>query len=125
QGMADMKNLMEKLRSSPPVSIAGLPILAVRDYQSLTRKTSKGATEVIDAPKSNMLMLELGNSDGSPSGNAIAVRPSGTEPKIKFYLFGHENLKMASSEGLRQAKATVSERLQAMKKELASVAVRR
>jgi phosphoglucomutase/phosphomannomutase len=124
QGMTDMKKLMEKLRSSPPVSIAGLPILAVRDYQSLTRKTPSGATEAIDAPKSNMLMLELGNSDGSPSGNAIAVRPSGTEPKIKFYLFGHENLTTASSEALSPAKAMVTERLQAMKKELASVAVR-
>lgn len=124
QGMTDMKKLMEKLRSSPPVSIAGLPILAVRDYQSLTRKTPSGANEAIDAPKSNMLMLELGNSDGSPSGNAIAVRPSGTEPKIKFYLFGHENLTTASSEALSQAKAMVTERLQAMKKELASVAVR-
>ena len=124
QGMADMKNLMAKLRSSPPESIAGLKVLAVRDYASLVRKTSQGVSEAMQAPKSNMLILELGDSEGSPSGNAIALRPSGTEPKIKFYLFGHELLKTASTEALTQAKKKVTERLHAIKKELASVAVR-
>ena len=124
QGMADMKNLMAKLRSSPPESIAGLKVLAVRDYASLVRKTSQGVSEAMQAPKSNMLILELGDSEGSPSGNAIALRPSGTEPKIKFYLFGHELLKTASTEALAQAKKKVTERLHAIKKELASVAVR-
>jgi phosphoglucomutase/phosphomannomutase len=71
-----------------------------------------------------MLILELGNSEGFPSGNAIAVRPSGTEPKIKFYLFGHEPLTVKSAEALAGAKSRVNERLQAIKKELASVAVR-
>ena len=124
QGMADMKNLMAKLRSSPPESIAGLKVLAVRDYASLVRKTSQGVSEAMQAPKSNMLILELGDSEGSPSGNAIALRPSGTEPKIKFYLFGHELLKTASTEALTQAKKKVTERLHSIKKELASVAVR-
>jgi len=124
QGMADMKNLMAKLRSSPPESIAGLKVLAVRDYASLVRKTSQGVSEAMQAPKSNMLILELGDPEGCPSGNAIALRPSGTEPKIKFYLFGHELLKTASTEALTQAKKKVTERLHAIKKELASVAVR-
>ena len=124
QGMADMKNLMAKLRSSPPESIAGLKVLAVRDYASLVRKTSQGVSEAMQAPKSNMLILELGDSEGSPSGNAIALRPSGTEPKIKFYLFGHELLKTASTEALTQAKKKVTERLHAIKKESANVAVR-
>ncbi|MEI6524551.1 MAG: phospho-sugar mutase [Planctomycetota bacterium] len=115
QGMSDMKKLMEKLRTTPPASIGGLPVLAVRDYGSLVRKTAQGASEAIEAPKSNMLMLELGNIEGVPSGNAIAVRPSGTEPKIKFYLFGHETISESSQAGLEQAKQTVLDRLVAMK----------
>ena len=118
QGMSDMKKLMEKLRTTPPASIGGLPVLAVRDYGSLVRRTAQGASEAIEAPKSNMLMLELGNIDGVPSGNAIAVRPSGTEPKIKFYLFGHETLSESSQAGLQQAKQTVLDRLVAMKKDV-------
>jgi phosphomannomutase len=46
-----------------------------------------------------------------PSGNAIAVRPSGTEPKVKFYLFGYEPV----SQGLAAAKTAVLDRLAAMK----------
>jgi phosphoglucomutase/phosphomannomutase len=118
QGMSEMKKLMEKLRTTPPASIGGLPVLAVRDYGSLVRRTSQGASEAIEAPKSNMLMLELGNIEGVPSSNAIAVRPSGTEPKIKFYLFGHEALSESSQAGLEQAKQTVLDRLVAMKKDV-------
>jgi len=115
QGMSDMKKLMEKLRTTPPASIGGLPVLAVRDYGSLVRRTAQGVSEAIEAPKSNMLMLELGNIEGVPSSNAIAVRPSGTEPKIKFYLFGHEAISESSQAGLEQAKQTVLDRLVAMK----------
>jgi phosphoglucomutase/phosphomannomutase len=64
--------------------------LAVRDYGKLTRRFADGQVEPLDAPSSNMLMLDLGDGTGKPTGNAIAVRPSGTEPKIKFYLFCHE-----------------------------------
>jgi phosphoglucomutase/phosphomannomutase len=122
QGMADMKKLMEKLRTSPPNSIGGLPVLAVRDYSSLVRSSAQGHSEAIQAPKSNMLMLELGNPDSSPSGNAIAVRPSGTEPKIKFYLFGQEDLSAPSFDALALAKQKVLVRIAAMKKDVAAFA---
>lgn len=122
QGMADMKKLMEKLRTSPPNSIGGLPVLAVRDYGSLVRSSVQGHSEAIQAPKSNMLMLELGNPDSSPSGNAIAVRPSGTEPKIKFYLFGQEDLSAPSFEALALAKQKVLVRIAAMKKDVTAFA---
>lgn len=121
QGMADMKKLMEKLRSTPPASIGGLPVLAVRDYGSLTRKSHSGNSESIQAPKSNMLILELGNADGTPSSNAIAVRPSGTEPKIKFYLFGYQAIAASTKESLAQAKQTVLDRLSAMKKDVVAL----
>lgn len=122
QGMENMKKLMDRLRSSPPQSIGGLPVLAVRDYANLTRKIPQGKTETIDAPKSNMLMLELGNSDHTPSSNAIAVRPSGTEPKIKFYLFGHQSLDSQTESNLQEAKDSVRARLAQMKKDVGSLA---
>jgi phosphoglucomutase/phosphomannomutase len=119
QGMANMKRLMDGLRTDPPKSIGGLEVLAVRDYGSLVRRTGQSHTETMQAPKSNMLMLELASRDGGPSRNAIAVRPSGTEPKIKFYLFGHEELAEPTRGSLQEAKHMVMDRLAAMKKDLA------
>jgi phosphoglucomutase/phosphomannomutase len=119
QGMANMKRLMDGLRTDPPKSIGGLEVLAVRDYGSLVRRTGQGHSETMQAPKSNMLMLELASRDGSPSRNAIAVRPSGTEPKIKFYLFGHEGLDERTQGALEAAKETLKNRFAAMKKDIA------
>jgi phosphoglucomutase/phosphomannomutase len=127
EGMANMQRLMEKLRNSPPRSIAGLPVVSVRDYGQLLQRNQDGSTVKLDAPKGNMLMMDLGLPGSHlPSGNAIAVRPSGTEPKIKFYLFGHEPLPNANSstttEQLAATQQTVRQRLETMKLELAAIA---
>ena len=114
EGMANMKKLMQSLRDNPPAEMGGLKVLAVRDYGNLTRKIIGGSTESLDSSKSNMLILDLALPGQSlPSGNAIAVRPSGTEPKVKFYLFGVEPV--ASADDLGLAKKTVSERIAKMK----------
>jgi phosphoglucomutase/phosphomannomutase len=55
----------------------------IRDYSQLTVTVAGGAPQPLDAPQGNMLILDL-----AEPGHFIAVRPSGTEPKIKFYLFG-------------------------------------
>jgi phosphomannomutase len=61
-----------------------------------------------------MLMLELAlPGDTKPSGNMIAVRPSGTEPKVKFYLFGVEPV--ATTASLAQSQRIVSDRIDRMK----------
>ncbi|XZE32584.1 phospho-sugar mutase [Pirellulaceae bacterium SH501] len=112
EGMANMKKLMQSLRDNPPSTMGGLSVVAVRDYGNLTRKIVGGGNEQLDAPKSNMLILDLALPGSSqPSGNAIAVRPSGTEPKVKFYLFGYEPV----AQGLAAAKTAVLDRLAAMK----------
>lgn len=72
-GMARMQEIMTRLRSAPPATIGGLAVRNVRDYLTCT-----------DRPKADLLVFDL---DG---GNRAAVRPSGTEPKIKFYLFASE-----------------------------------
>jgi phosphomannomutase len=119
EGMANMKKLMQAFRESPPQSLGGLPVLAVRDYGKLTRRLADGRIEPLDAPSSNMLMLDLGNADGTPSGNAVAVRPSGTEPKIKFYLFGHESL---HAQDLDATLKIVSDRIARLKADIKQLA---
>lgn len=84
EGMRRMASLMDRLRQHPPAELAGMPVLAVRDYQTLTRRRRDGGTEKLQAPSGNMIVLEL-----DFLGNAIAVRPSGTEPKVKFYFFAY------------------------------------
>lgn len=114
EGMANMKKLMQSLRDNPPAEMGGLKVLSVRDYGNLTRKVIGGSTEALDSSKSNMLILDLALPGQTlPSGNAVAVRPSGTEPKVKFYLFGVEPV--ASADNLSLAKKTVSERIAKMK----------
>jgi len=118
EGMANMKKLMQSLRDNPPEEMGGLRVVAVRDYGNLTRKMIGGATEKLDAPKSNMLMLDLAlDGESVASGNTVAVRPSGTEPKVKFYLFGVEPVKAPHglSDGLAVAKTKVIERIAKMK----------
>lgn len=85
QGMEQMRRLMANFRNSPPTSLAGMAVAAVKDYQTLTVRTTsgKGAIQSFVAPKADMVILET-----VVEGNYVAVRPSGTEPKVKFYMFG-------------------------------------
>lgn len=69
-GMTRMKQIMQRLRTSPPATIGGLQVLGVRDYSARSH-----------GPKTDLLVFDLAD------GHRAAVRPSGTEPKIKFYLF--------------------------------------
>ena len=72
--------MMADLRSSVPTTIGGAAVTCVRDYRSsVAKNTVTGEESVIALPKSNVLEFLLGSS-----GSVIA-RPSGTEPKVKFY----------------------------------------
>jgi phosphoglucomutase/phosphomannomutase len=82
-GMARMQALMERLRKSAPASLGGIAVRQLRDYRELTVTSLKGKrTKKLDAPKGDMVILDL-----AEEGHFVAVRPSGTEPKVKFYLF--------------------------------------
>lgn len=79
-GMQKMADIMDNLRSNPPKTIAGHPVLFVADYKTSTvTDTATGAQTAITLPKSNVLCYTL------PGGNKVIVRPSGTEPKVKIY----------------------------------------
>lgn len=81
-GMTRMKNLMQTFRTSPPKSLAGIPVKQIRDYLNLTTTDFSGAPKPLEAPRGDMVILDL-----AEEGHYVAIRPSGTEPKVKFYLF--------------------------------------
>ncbi len=79
-GAKQINDMMTKMRENPPKKLAGLKVLAVRDYKEDTRKDlSTGEVTKTGLPSSNVLYYELSNNSW------CCVRPSGTEPKIKFY----------------------------------------
>lgn len=80
EGAAEIKNLMTKFREESPVDFAGVKVEAVEDIQAGTKKYADGRVENIDLPQSDVLKYYLEDETW------IAVRPSGTEPKIKFYI---------------------------------------
>jgi phosphoglucomutase/phosphomannomutase len=117
EGMAKMQALMDRLRTTPPSTLAGMPVVRVRDYGQRVQISSDGTRADLDAPPGNMLILDLAlPHQNTPSGNAVAVRPSGTEPKIKYYLFGVEA--MPAGESLTSTKQTVLDRLNQIKEDL-------
>ena len=79
-GAEEIKNKMAKMRSNPPTELAALNVLEVRDYQEHVIKKADGEVYETDLPTSNVLYYELSNNSW------CCVRPSGTEPKIKFYM---------------------------------------
>jgi phosphoglucomutase/phosphomannomutase len=115
EGMAAMQRLMQTFRQSPPKSLGGLKVTAVRDYEALTCLQSDGKIEKLDAPSANMVILDLEHT-----GNYVAVRPSGTEPKVKFYIFAC--LDSAGSKDLSAAKTAVGSRMKTIQQELKQLA---
>ena len=87
-GSKEIADMMQGYRDNPPKEIAGSPVVELCDYEKQEKKNLKtGAIEKIDLPKSNV--LQFFTEDGSK----ISARPSGTEPKIKFYFSVHMPLK--------------------------------
>lgn len=79
-GPARMSALMEKLRNDPPKTFGSYAVVTAGDYQAQTlTDLATGKTEPTGLPVSNVLSFTLEN------GDVIVVRPSGTEPKVKFY----------------------------------------
>lgn len=98
-GADEIKAMMDNFRANPPHQLAGLPVVCTKDFQTLQATDANGQITTLDMPAtSNVLQWFL--SDGSK----VSVRPSGTEPKIKFYIevFGE----MATPADHTQAHAT-------------------
>jgi len=109
-GLGAMRALMERLRKSPPQLFAGQKVVSVKDY--LTGETIIPATgkheKNIDLPSSNVLQFVLEDD------SIVTVRPSGTEPKIKFYI----SCRAVKGMGLGEAEKLVGGKIEAITKEL-------
>ena len=79
-GMQKMNDIMDKMRTDYPKTVAGNKVIGFADYQAGEKTDlASGAKEVITLPKSNVISLYLENN------NKAIIRPSGTEPKLKVY----------------------------------------
>ncbi len=86
-GADEIKQMMADLRANPPQSLGGIKVKEIRDYStSITHVLADGTKTTIDLPKSDVLQFI------TIDGDVISARPSGTEPKIKFYCSVKENL---------------------------------
>lgn len=110
-GMDRMMEVMAQFRSSPPESLAGMPIAQRRDYKLNLITKRDGSTQPLPEPTGDLVMLDL-----ATEGNYVACRPSGTEPKIKFYMFTYTPAEQLHD--LDQAKQELQQRLDAMEQDL-------
>jgi phosphoglucomutase len=86
-GSEEIKKMMDDFRNTPPSRINGSRVVVIKDYQvSVSKDMLAGTITPISLPKSNVLQFFL------EDGSKISVRPSGTEPKIKFYFSVRERL---------------------------------
>jgi len=110
-GAEEIKKMMIDLRANPIVEIDGEKVKYLYDYQSSIRKNLLDNTEdTIDIPKSNVLIYETEN------GTKVASRPSGTEPKIKFYF--SVNTKLDKAENAMEVEKQLDTKIQRIIKEL-------
>jgi phosphoglucomutase len=103
--------MMVNYRSIPPKEIAGSKVVMIKDYQlQKSQDLISGKEEAINLPKSNV--LQFFTADGSK----ISVRPSGTEPKIKFYFGVKETLSNAAD--FDATNAALDKKIEAIKQSL-------
>jgi phosphomannomutase len=98
-GAQEIATLMERLRTLHPERIGDHKVLAVADYASQRRTAQGGAETQLSLPKSNMVAFEL------EGGSRIIARPSGTEPKVKFYFDVRETVADAESTRVAEERA--------------------
>ena len=115
EGMTQMKALMERLRTKPPESLGGMRVVAIRDYLNQVTLVPGSGTKPLDGPHDDLVIFDL-----ERVGNYAAVRPSGTEPKVKFYNFAYEPAEQLAN--LDDTKAELEERLTEIERDLAAVA---
>jgi phosphoglucomutase/phosphomannomutase len=111
EGTEKIRRIMDDLRSQPPVSLAGMKVRQVRDYECGLIARSAGESAPLDGPRSDLAIFDL-----EPAGNRVAVRPSGTEPKLKVYLFAYRTPN--ESNDLELARAGGSQQIGAMEADL-------
>mgnify|MGYP001232365491 CR=1 FL=1 len=111
EGAAEIKKMMEEFRNNPPAQIAGSRVVKRDDYlKRVSTDLVTGKTTPLHLQKSNVLQFYLAD------GTKISVRPSGTEPKIKFYFSASTRLEKAAD--FENAWQSLDERIDSIIKEL-------
>jgi phosphoglucomutase len=104
-GQQEIAQMMEDFRNNPPKILAGSKVVELLDYQKqIKTNLQTGNTETISLPKSNVLQFI------TEDGSKISARPSGTEPKIKFYF--SVNTKLESIDKFEEAQAKAKGKIQ-------------
>jgi phosphoglucomutase len=114
EGPAIMNGIMEGYRKNPPKTLGGIEVEKVRDIRESVWKypANPGKTDPVDFPKSDVLQFYL------KDGTVVSARPSGTEPKIKFYA---SSCTIVAPGKLDVARAESARKLDAIKKDIRSV----
>jgi phosphoglucomutase len=111
RGAEEISEMMQGYRQNPPQTLGGSKVKELIDYKTGThRDLISGKESAIDFPASNVLQFV------TEDGTKVSARPSGTEPKIKFYVSSRADLKNAAD--LTSAKAKLDEKLLAIRKDL-------
>ena len=110
-GAAEIQQMLSAMRNNPLTTIDGEQVATLSDYQASTEKNIiTGKTATIDLPKSNVLIYQ------TTEGTRIAARPSGTEPKIKFYF--SVNAPLDTVTNAANVEATLDAKIQRIIKEM-------
>ena len=109
-GAEEIAQMMKNLRENPVKTLVGEQVIRIEDYQtSVSRNLLTGEETKIDIPKSNVLIYY------TDKGTKVAARPSGTEPKIKFYF--SVNAPLSSMEAFEQTQKELLDKIQKIVKE--------
>ncbi len=111
-GAEEIRQLMVRFRNNPPAALGGSPLMIVKDYESLQEKNLLTGEVNPIAQKTTSDVLQF----FTQAGTKISVRPSGTEPKIKFYFEVRGEL--TSRDGYDQAEARADELIETMMAEM-------
>lgn len=110
-GAEEIKQMLKDLRAKPMRTINGSKVIKMEDYQSsISTDLISGKTDSIDIPKSNVLIFY------TEDGSKIAARPSGTEPKVKFYI--SVNATLANEDQFDQVSKELDNKIAGIKNDL-------
>ena len=110
-GADEIKAMMEQFRANPPKTLAGEKVVLIKDFKLLKQTDASGkVTDLVMPEPSNVLQYF------TAAGDKISVRPSGTEPKIKFYM--EAKMPMADKKDYLKVQAQALKKIDAFKKDL-------
>ena len=110
-GADEIKAMMENFRANPPKELGGSPIILTKDYKVLKQTDNAGNVSDLDMPETSNVIQYF-----CEDGTKVSVRPSGTEPKIKFYIEAKGTMRCAGC--YSSANASAIEKIEGVKKSL-------